>query len=54
MTTREFKRFVELKKKLFGNNLFVVLDETDPEVKEYQRLLPAYFQIITNQKFQTE
>lgn len=38
ITRKEHKRFLELKEKLFGKEKFVVMDESDPEVREYNDL----------------
>ena len=35
---KDLKEFFELKDKLFGDNLFVVLDEESEEVKRYNEL----------------
>ena len=37
---REFK---ELKRKLFGNSMFVVLDETSKDVKRYNQLFALFY-----------
>lgn len=37
-----FVEFKELKRKLFGKDLFAVLDDNDPNVKRYNQLL-GYF-----------
>lgn len=36
------KEFKDLKKEIFGNDMFVVMDENDPKTKRYNQLL-AYF-----------
>lgn len=38
-----FNEFKDLKQKLFGNEMFVVLDETSDDVKRYNQLLGYFF-----------
>ena len=48
MTIEKVKRFLVLKKKLFGNNLFVEINTKNPEWIEYSELAKDYLQIINN------
>lgn len=38
-----FNEFKDLKQKLFGKDLFVVLDDTSDDVKRYNQLLGYFF-----------
>jgi len=35
--------FMTLKKELYGDNMFVVLDESDPKVQRYNNLLGLFY-----------
>ena len=39
MMQKQEQRFHELKEKLFGNDMFVILDDDSQEVKEYNDLM---------------
>jgi hypothetical protein len=46
MTIAKLKRFLELKKKLFGNNLFVEVDNKNPEWIEYNELVKEHNRML--------
>lgn len=46
MTIQRLKRFLELKKKLFGNDMFVEVDNKNPEWLEYNELVKEHNQML--------
>jgi hypothetical protein len=46
MTIENLKRFLELKKELFGNNTFVEVNNKDKNWKEYNILIKDYLKMI--------
>ena len=48
MTISEARRFEELKKKVFGSDLFVAVDSSNPEWVEYNELVKKWQGLFVN------
>jgi hypothetical protein len=45
--------YEKLKKELFGNNVFVVLDDQDPKTQRYNQLLGFFFPCYRTKNWQS-
>jgi hypothetical protein len=54
MTMAELKEYIDLKKKIFADTPFVILDLNNPEEKRYEELTPKYLafrRYVTKQNY---
>lgn len=45
ITMAELKEYKQLQSELFGNAMFVVMDQSDPKVKRYDELVVKYLKL---------
>lgn len=46
LTPKELKEYLELKDQIFGDQSFIIPDETDPQVKRFNELGPKFLKLM--------